>query len=133
MLLAREMGCVAERNDIHVESLLPPGLEDATNETFLDKIAMMDGEWSVRVRAAHRDGQRLRYVAQFDRGRLSVGVRAVDSRSPFAQLKGRDNIIAFYTERYSDTPLIVQGPGAGLGVTAAGLLADLIKAAELMP
>ncbi len=133
LLLAREMGCVVERSDMHVESLLPGGLEGESIEIFLDKIAMMDGEWGVRIASALRDGKRLRYVAQFNRGTLSVGVQAVESTSPFAQLSGRNNIIAFYTERYSDTPLIVQGPGAGLGVTAAGLLADLIKAAELMP
>ena len=133
LLLAREMGCVVERSDMHVDSLLPGGLEGESIEIFLDKIAMMDGEWGVRIASALRDGKRLRYVAQFNRGTLSVGVRAVESTSPFAQLSGRNNIIAFYTERYSDTPLIVQGPGAGLGVTAAGLLADLIKAAELMP
>ena len=85
------------------------------------------------VEGALRDGKRLRYMALFDQGALSVGVRPIDVASPFAQLSGRDNIIAFHTDRYSDTPLIVQGPGAGLEVTAAGLLADLIKAAELMP
>ena len=133
MLLAREMGGSVERGDIQVESLLPPGLEGESIPAFLDKIAMMDGEWSVRVQAALRDKKRLRYVAQYDHGALKVSVRAVRATSPFAQLSGRNNIIAFHTERYSGTPLMVQGPGAGLGVTAAGLLADLIKAAELMP
>ncbi len=133
LLLAREMGCATERGDIAVESLMPPGLESASIEEFLDKIAMMDGEWAVTVEGALRDGKRLRYMALFDQGALSVGVRPIDVASPFAQLSGRDNIIAFHTDRYSDTPLIVQGPGAGLEVTAAGLLADLIKAAELMP
>ena len=133
LLLAREMGCAAERSDMQVESLLPAGLEGASMEHFLDEVAMMDGEWGVHVEAALRDGKRLRYVAQFDRGALSVGVRTVEGDSPFARLSGRNNIIAFHSERYSDTPLIVQGPGAGLDVTAAGLLADLIKAAELMP
>ena len=133
LLLAREMGFEAERGDMQVESLLPAGLEHDSTEVFMERISMMDGEWAVRVEGARREGKRLRYVAQFDQEALTVGVQAVDSASPFAQLGGRNNIIAFHSERYSDTPLIVQGPGAGLGVTAAGLLADLIKAAELMP
>ncbi len=133
MLLAREMGHAVERCDLQVESLLPAGLDDVSTEVFMREIAMMDGEWNVRVEAARRDGMRLQYMASYERGALVVGLRAVEESSPFAQIPGRDNIIVFHTKRYSDTPLIVQGPGAGLGVTAAGLLADLIKAAELMP
>ena len=133
LLLGREMGFAVERSDLAVESLLPSGLENESVDDFLNKLAMMDGEWAVRVEAARRDNKRLRYVAQFDGEKLTVGVQAVDADSPFARVEGRNNIIAFHTDRYSDTPLIVQGPGAGLKVTAAGLLADLIKAAELMP
>ena len=64
---------------------------------------------------------------------LSVGVRAVDTASPFGGSRGTDNVIIIQSDRYSETPLVVQGPGAGPDVTAAGLLADLVKAAELMP
>lgn len=42
-------------------------------------------------------------------------------------LKGSDNIIAFYTERYGQRPLIVQGAGAGAAVTAMGVMSDLLK------
>jgi homoserine dehydrogenase len=49
---------------------------------------------------------------------------------PFAQLKGTDNIIAFYTERFSPQPLIIQGAGAGAAVTAHGVLSDLLKISE---
>ena len=38
--------------------------------------------------------------------------------------------MAFTTERYSDTPLIVQGAGAGGAVTAAGVLADVLRVAQ---
>ena len=50
---------------------------------------------------------------------------------PFAQLRGSDNIIAFYTERYS-RPLIIQGAGAGAAVTAHGVLSDVLKIAEIV-
>ena len=133
LLLAREMGGGFEHSDMNVESLIPSGLGHLPVEEFMDKIAIMDGEWAVRVESAIRNNQRLRYVATYQDGKLSVGVRSVPVTSPMALLTGRDNIVAFHTERYNDTPLIVQGPGAGLAVTAAGLLADLVKAAELMP
>jgi aspartokinase/homoserine dehydrogenase 1 len=34
---------------------------------------------------------------------------------------------AFVTGRYHENPLIVQGPGAGPDVTAAGVFADLLR------
>ncbi|PSQ69623.1 MAG: homoserine dehydrogenase, partial [Bacteroidetes bacterium QH_2_64_26] len=38
-----------------------------------------------------------------------------------------DNIVRFQTDRYDETPLIVQGPGAGPQVTAAGVFTDLLR------
>ncbi|MFU8832665.1 MAG: hypothetical protein ACNA7J_10990 [Wenzhouxiangella sp.] len=43
-----------------------------------------------------------------------------------------DNVVAFTTERYRDNPLIVQGPGAGPEVTAAGVFADLLRVASAL-
>jgi homoserine dehydrogenase len=34
-----------------------------------------------------------------------------DKSHPIAALKGSDNIISFYTERYRANPLIIQGAG----------------------
>ena len=45
----------------------------------------------------------------------------------FYNLKGSDNIILFYTNRYKEQPLIVKGAGAGGEVTAAGIFADIIR------
>jgi homoserine dehydrogenase len=50
---------------------------------------------------------------------------------PFAQLQGSDNMIAFYTKRFSPQPLIIQGSGAGAAVTAHGVLSDILKVAEI--
>ena len=41
-----------------------------------------------------------------------------------------DNIAAFSTLRYAPQPLVVQGPGAGAAVTAAGIYADFLKIAK---
>jgi aspartokinase/homoserine dehydrogenase 1 len=35
----------------------------------------------------------------------------------------------FYTTRYSEQPLVIKGAGAGADVTAAGVFADIIRAA----
>ena len=46
---------------------------------------------------------------------------------PFANIALTDNIVRFETARYDRNPLIVQGPGAGPAVTAAGVFADLLR------
>ena len=40
------------------------------------------------------------------------------------------NIFLLYTKRYSPSPLIIKGYGAGAGVTAAGVFGDIIKATQ---
>ena len=53
-----------------------------------------------------------------------------DGQHPFAGLAGSDNVFAFHTQRYSAQPLVIQGPGAGAAVTAAGVFADILHVAE---
>lgn len=133
LILARETGREVERSDLEVESLVPDALADVSVEAFMDGLDDLDTAWAERVAAAEAEGQRLAYVGQITDDGLSVGVRAVDRASPFGGSRGTDNVILIQSARYHETPLVVQGPGAGPDVTAAGLLADLVKAAELMP
>ena len=37
--------------------------------------------------------------------------------------------VAIYSDRYDEQPLVVQGPGAGAGITAAALLDDVLAIA----
>ena len=36
-------------------------------------------------------------------------------------------MIILHTKRYHEQPLVIQGPGAGAEVTAAGIFADLLR------
>ena len=60
-------------------------------------------------------------------GRMSVGLEAVDSRHPFYGLEGSNNIVLLTTERYREYPMLIQGYGAGAGVTAAGVFANIMS------
>ncbi|MCY3989225.1 MAG: hypothetical protein OXF94_11630 [Gammaproteobacteria bacterium] len=51
---------------------------------------------------------------------------------PFARLGLTSNMFLFRTARYSDSPLVVQGPGAGPEVTAGGIFADLLRLARML-
>jgi len=61
-----------------------------------------------------------------------VGLEQLDVHHPFANIALTDNIVRYETSRYCDNPLIIQGPGAGPAVTAAGVFADLLRLATFL-
>ena len=62
--------------------------------------------------------------------KATVELQAVDSAHPFYNLQGTDNTVALYTDRYVAQPMVIQGAGAGAGVTAAGVFADIVRLAN---
>ena len=132
LILAREIGAALNPADLAVESLVPATLMEGSVETFMERVGDVDADWQARVEAARAKGQRLQYVGRIADGQASVRVRPVGPDSPFARLRGTDNMVVYTTARYHDTPLIVQGPGAGPDVTAAGILSDLVQAAQMV-
>ncbi|HEY0310683.1 MAG TPA: homoserine dehydrogenase, partial [Luteimonas sp.] len=58
------------------------------------------------------------------------GLEALAPGDPLAQGGDTDNRVAIWCDRYRDRPLLVQGPGAGAGVTAAALLDDVLAIAR---
>jgi aspartokinase/homoserine dehydrogenase 1 len=75
----------------------------------------------------------LRYVARLGHdGSASVALVELPRDHAFAHLRLTDNIVQFTTRRYRDNPLIVQGPGAGPEVTAAGVFSDLLRLASAL-
>ena len=64
-------------------------------------------------------------------GKASVGLQEVGANHPFYGLEGSNNIILLTTERYKEYPMMIQGYGAGAGVTAAGVFADIMSIANV--
>jgi aspartokinase/homoserine dehydrogenase 1 len=128
IILAREMGQQIEMADVNVESLVPEGLGGCSIDSFLDRLEHFDGAMLQRLQAVRARGQVLRYVGSVDcEGKAQVGLVELPSSHPFANIALTDNIVRFQTARYDKNPLIVQGPGAGPEVTAAGVFADLLR------
>jgi aspartokinase/homoserine dehydrogenase 1 len=128
IILGREMGLRLELTDVAVESLVPPALAGCTVEEFLERLGEFDDGMLDRLTSARRQGQVMRYVASVDAdGRTQVGLVELPATHPFANIALTDNIVRFQTARYDRNPLIVQGPGAGPAVTAAGVFADLLR------
>ncbi|GMV31900.1 MAG: bifunctional aspartokinase I/homoserine dehydrogenase I [Rhodanobacteraceae bacterium] len=130
VILAREAGRDLSLADVTVESLVPASLRDAAPDAFMARLDELDAGFAARQAAATAAGKVLRYVARLDRdGHASVGLVELDGAHAFAHLRETDNIVQFSTRRYCNNPLVVQGPGAGPEVTAAGVFADLLRVA----
>jgi aspartokinase/homoserine dehydrogenase 1 len=133
VILAREAGVALELGDVAVESLVPPSLRESSAEDFMRRLSEFDAAIAERHARARGEGRVLRYVARLDRERrASVGLAELPHDHAFAHLRLTDNIVQFSTRRYRDNPLVVQGPGAGPEVTAAGVFADLLRVAAGM-
>lgn len=132
-ILARELGQKIEIGDFPVTNLVPEALRDCSIDEFLEKLPEYDDEMQSLYQAAAAENKQLRYVANLDAaGNASVGLEPVDADHPFCNINLTDNIVQFETERYSANPLVIQGPGAGPEVTAAGVFADLLRLANFL-
>ncbi len=60
-----------------------------------------------------------------------MALKTFDDHHSFYNLEGSNNIVLRTTERYHNHPMLIQGYGAGAGVTAAGVFADIISIANV--
>jgi bifunctional aspartokinase / homoserine dehydrogenase 1 len=128
IILAREMGLTLEMADVQVDGLVPEALTQCSVEEFMARLPESDAAMSAMFADARSKNQVLRYVGRIDAGgNATVGLIRLDQKHSFANIALTDNVVRFVTRRYCDNPLIVQGPGAGPEVTAAGVFSDLLR------
>jgi aspartokinase/homoserine dehydrogenase 1 len=135
LILARELGVRIELEDVAVEPFIPREyLAEDDVERFLSGLQGLDRPFAEKVAAHRKAGLVLRFLAQvaWADGRLlaRVGPVAVPQSHPAASLRSEEAMVAFTTRRYHEYPLIVRGAGAGGDVTAAGVLADILRLAQ---
>ncbi len=128
LILARESGNIMELSDIENNPFLPEASLATDNvPDFFESLKANESHFAEILEAAASKDCRLKYVAQYEEGKASVGLQHIPSDHPFYNLEGSDNIVLFYTDRYPEQPLIVKGAGAGADVTASGIFADIIR------
>jgi len=111
LILIREAGFELDFNDIKIEPLLPAQFMQAPNiDEFLAKLPEIDDFYRARVSAAASRNAVLRYVSTITPTSAALSLKAFDSSSPFWNLSGTENLVAFTTERYSQNPLVVPRP-----------------------
>lgn len=131
LILARESGYKMELDDVKGSTFVPDECMNADSvEAFLNKLDEFDDVFKKLVQEAKDQGKRIKYVASLNKGQAKTGLEMFGPEHPFYELHGKDNIVLYHTNRYSEQPLVVKGAGAGAEVTASGIFADIMKIAS---
>lgn len=131
VILTREAGYKVEQDDVEKHLFIPDDMFDGTIDDFWAKLPSLDAKFEADRKVLEQENKRWRFVAKMEQGAASVSLQAVDQRHPFYELEGSNNIVMLTTERYLDYPMLIQGYGAGAGVTAAGVFANIISIANI--
>ncbi len=130
-ILARESGYRVEVDEVVCRNFIPEELLAGSLEDFWKRLPELDAQFEAERQRLVAEGKRWRFVATWEGGRGSVGLKEVPMTHPFYDLEGSNNIILLTTERYREYPMLIQGYGAGAAVTAAGVFADIMRVANV--
>ena len=131
VILTREAGYKVEQDDVDKNLFVPDSFFKGTIDDFWKNLPQLDADFEERRKRLEAEGKRWRFVAKMEMGKTSVSLQAVDSNHPFYGLEGSNNIVMLTTERYKEYPMLIQGYGAGAGVTAAGVFANIMSIANI--
>ena len=131
LILARESGHAIELSQLESDNFLTENASNSdTVDDFFKTLIEDEAYYQGLFKSAQDNNCQLKFVAEFNDGKAKVGLQEIPEGHPFYNLKGKDNIVMFYTQRYPEQPLIIKGAGAGADVTASGLFADIIRIAN---
>lgn len=126
LILARTAGWPLEQKDVTVQPLYDDRLVGIPVSEFFNRTELLNQTYSELVEKAAAEGKVLRYLATVTPQGGKVGLQAVDQDSALGALQGPGNYFAIYSRYYNQIPLVISGPGAGIEVTANGVLSDII-------
>jgi homoserine dehydrogenase len=111
---------------LRVDPLYPDTMQDLSVAEFMAQLPQLDSDFAAYMGATTGVP---RYIAEIDASGGVVELKMV-AQQVAAQLRGTVNQVTFWTERYTDLPLSLLGPGAGAEVTAAAVLQDCLSLAQ---
>ncbi|MDR1339228.1 MAG: bifunctional aspartate kinase/homoserine dehydrogenase I [Prevotellaceae bacterium] len=135
LILSREAGYRVEQDDVKANLFIPSSCFEGSIDHFWTELEKLDAGFELKRKSLAEQGKKYRFVATLHNTsagvETSVGLHEVDSRHPFFELEGSNNIIMITTDRYKEYPMVIKGYGAGADVTAAGVFADIINVVNI--
>ena len=131
VILAREAGYKVEQEDVEKHLFVPDEMFEGSLEEFWTNLPKLDADFEAKRELLEKEHKRWRFVASMDHGKTKVSLEAVGEHHPFYGLEGSNNIVLLTTERCKEYPMLIQGYGAGAGVTAAGVFANIMSIANI--
>ena len=131
VILAREAGYAIEQSDVEANLFIPDELFEGSLENFWERLPDLDSDFETERQKMESEKMRWRFIAKYQDGKGSVSLCKVNRHHPFHNLEGSNNIVLLTTERYKEYPMLIKGYGAGAGVTAAGVFADIMRIANI--
>ena len=131
VILTREAGYKVEQDDVEKHLFVPNEFFDGSIDDFWKNLPSLDEDFEKKRQKLEAENKRWRFVAKMDHGQTSVSLQEVGMSHPFYGLEGSNNIVLLTTERYKEYPMLIQGYGAGAGVTAAGVFANIMSIANI--
>jgi aspartokinase/homoserine dehydrogenase 1 len=128
VILARQLGINIELEDVEVESFLTE--EMAANDNLkAEDFESIDADMLKKFKEAKANDCVLRYKFEIvkETGKCRCFLDAVDNTDTLYRLKSIENLVAFETDRYSASPMIIKGAAAGPDLAAAGIFSDLLR------
>lgn len=124
LILAQEAGFNPKH--IQFEPLLPESFLSGSLIDFWGQADDIDHYVHAMWLQAQAEDKKLCYLADISADTINISLQALPLCHPAAQIQASDNVFVVESQNYSNNPLVIQGPGAGREVTAAGVLNDLI-------
>ncbi len=126
VILAKTMGLAINIRDVDQEPLLDRDYPDFESLRG-DGMARL----AARLTSARQPGMVTYYVGSASAdGAVTLGLRSFPQASIWGTLEPSENLFLFSTARFGNLPVVVRGIGGGPMLTASGVLADVIKAAQ---
>lgn len=132
VILAREVGWKLQLKDINMQNLVPDTLQAVSATNFVARLDDFDQAFDAWRQREHPNAEQfvyLGFVARDGAGQASGGTRLqpIDDSSLYARLPAGNANFTVQSRQYDANPLVIQGPGAGPEVTAAGVHSDVLQ------
>ncbi|WP_404409690.1 hypothetical protein LG272_03375 [Pseudidiomarina marina] len=132
LILARDAGWAFQLSEVELHNLVPPALQQVSLETFWQELEQFDEAFDCWRLKYHPDAKQFCYIGKVEEApsgniRAFAQLQPIDVDSPYAHLPPGNANFIIRSRQYQHNPLIIQGPGAGPEVTAAGVQSDILE------